>query len=123
LFCPACPQPGINTPDNWKAQPRSGLYFVQSPTRAVLILFDSWIYRRNIVVDGNFSMEHMKMKNSGDDVFLSDGEGYMVQWAPYKQHLDSSLETKQVCSCSCHSHNFLRLTMSSACHMCKSQSC
>lgn len=54
------------------------------------------------MVDGNFSMEHMKMKNSGDDVSLSDGEGYMVQWAPYKQHLDSSIETKQVCPFSCH---------------------
>jgi hypothetical protein len=54
------------------------------------------------VVDGNFSMEHMKMKKSEDDVFLSDGEGYMVQWAPYKQHLDSSIETKQVCGSSCH---------------------
>jgi hypothetical protein len=30
LFCPACPQPGINTPDNWTAQPRSELYSVQS---------------------------------------------------------------------------------------------
>ena len=21
LFCPACPQPGVNLPDNWKSQP------------------------------------------------------------------------------------------------------
>jgi hypothetical protein len=99
------------------------LYSVQSLTTPVLILFDSWIYRRNIVVDGNFSMEHMKMKNSGHDVFLSDGEGYMVQWVPYKQHLDSSLETKQVCPFCCHRTQISWINMSSACHMCKSQSC
>jgi hypothetical protein len=48
-------------------------------------------------VDGNFSLEHMKMKKDADDVFLSDGEGYMVQWMPYKQHLDASIEGKHVC--------------------------
>jgi hypothetical protein len=57
-----------------------------------------WIYRRNIVVDGNFSLEHMKMKSDADDVFLNDGEGYMVEWIPYKQHLEDSIETKQVIS-------------------------
>jgi hypothetical protein len=49
------------------------------------------------VVDGNFSLEHMRMKKSEDDVFLSDGEGYMVQSAPYQEHLNISVETSQVC--------------------------
>jgi hypothetical protein len=40
------------------------------------------------------------MKKSEDDVFLSDGEGYMVHSTPYKHHLETSLETKQVCSSS-----------------------
>jgi hypothetical protein len=39
----------------------------------------------------------MKMKKSEDDVFLSDGEGYMVQLAPYQEHLNTSIETSQVC--------------------------
>jgi hypothetical protein len=39
----------------------------------------------------------MRMKKSEDDVFLSDGEGYMVKLLPYKEHLNSSLETTQVC--------------------------
>jgi hypothetical protein len=39
----------------------------------------------------------MKMKKSEDDVFLSDGEGYMVQLAPYQEHLNTSVETSQVC--------------------------
>ena len=47
-------------------------------------------------MDGNFSLEHMKMKKSEDDIFLSDGEGYMVALAPYQDHLDGSSETVQV---------------------------
>lgn len=53
-------------------------------------------------MDGNFSLEHMRMKKSENDVFLSDGEGYMVQWLPYQHHLGASLETNQVCAlCIC----------------------
>jgi hypothetical protein len=38
----------------------------------------------------------MKMKADSDDVFLNDGEGYMVEWPPYKKHLDESVELTQV---------------------------
>jgi hypothetical protein len=38
----------------------------------------------------------MRMKKSEDDVFLSDGEGYMVALQPYQQHLQGSSETPQV---------------------------
>jgi hypothetical protein len=55
-----------------------------------------WLYRRNIVVDGNFSLEHMKMKKPGCDVFLNDGCGYLVESARYTQHLQSSKESTQV---------------------------
>jgi hypothetical protein len=96
LFCPACPQPGINTPPGWEHQPSYALICLQSLWRSCLRLFPSWLYRRSIVVDGNFSLEHMKMKKSEDDVFLSDGEGYMVQLSPYQEHLNTSLETSQV---------------------------
>lgn len=47
-------------------------------------------------MDGNFSLEHMRMKKSEDDVFLSDGEGYMVALTPYQEHLEGSSETTQV---------------------------
>ena len=47
-------------------------------------------------MDGNFSAEHMKMSHPERDVYLSDGLAYMVQWAPYKQHLDHSAVTKEV---------------------------
>jgi hypothetical protein len=38
----------------------------------------------------------MKMKQPGQDVFLNDGCGYVVQSAPYMQHLQESTETTQV---------------------------
>jgi hypothetical protein len=97
LFCPACPQPGINTPPGWEHQPSYAFNYLSSKWRSGLRLFHSWLYHRSIVVDGNFSLEHMKMKKSEDDVFLSDGEGYMVQSSPYQKHLNTSLETTQVC--------------------------
>jgi hypothetical protein len=97
LFCPACPQPGINTPKDWQSQPKYVSLDISDASWYFPYLFDRWLYRRNIVVDSNFSLEHMRMKKSEDDVFLSDGEGYMVQWTPYAKHLETSLETKLVC--------------------------
>jgi hypothetical protein len=57
-----------------------------------------WLYRRSIVVDGNFSAEHMRMKNPDQDIWLSNGMGYMVEWDHYKSHLDEAIETYEVCS-------------------------
>jgi hypothetical protein len=59
-------------------------------------MISRWLYRRNIVVDGNFSLEHMKMKKPSCDVFLNDGCGYLVESARYMQHLQSSKESTQV---------------------------
>jgi hypothetical protein len=54
------------------------------------------LYRRNIVVDGNFSLEQMKMKKPNQDIFLNDGCGYMVASAPYQRHLQDSTESREV---------------------------
>lgn len=117
LFCPACPQPGINTPLGWKKQPSCVFRCFLFNMTMILIFRPSWLYRRSIVVDGNFSLEHMRMKKSEDDVFLSDGEGYMVQMLPYQEHLKTSIETTQVClSQICYLYI---LNMFLACYMCQ----
>ena len=36
------------------------------------------------------------MKKPAQDIFLNDGCGYIVQSAPYIQHLQNSTETTQV---------------------------
>jgi hypothetical protein len=93
LFRPACPQPGINLPENRSDDPQLvGNLSIHSST---YILY-RWLYRRNIVVDGNFSLEHMKMKQPSQDVFLNDGCGYVVESVPYKQHPQDSTESTQV---------------------------
>jgi hypothetical protein len=36
------------------------------------------------------------MRKPDDDVGLIDGQGYMVEDAPYRAHLQASLESKEV---------------------------
>ncbi|KAI6102118.1 hypothetical protein F5141DRAFT_1190031 [Pisolithus sp. B1] len=79
LFCPACPQPGLNLPADWKVQ-----------------------YDRQYVIDGNFTAQHMKMNKPELDVALSDGKGYIVSEGPYQNHLQQSLDTKERSTCSNH---------------------
>ncbi|KAI5987802.1 hypothetical protein EDC04DRAFT_2873316 [Pisolithus marmoratus] len=79
LFCPACPQPGLNLPKDWR---------------------DSNLLQ--YVIDGNFTAQHMKMNKPELDVALSDGKGYMVSEGPYQSHLQQSLDSKERSTCSNH---------------------
>jgi hypothetical protein len=56
-----------------------------------------WIYTRSIVMDGNFSAEHMKMRRSEDDVKLTDGTGFMVESTHYREHISVANDIRQVC--------------------------
>jgi hypothetical protein len=58
------------------------------------------LFMRGFMMDGNFQAEHMKMKNPGNDVPLSDGAGFMVSKIPYESHLKSAVERQQVGSTS-----------------------
>jgi hypothetical protein len=53
-------------------------------------------YRRQIAIDGNFSADHVKMRNPEDDVCLTNGQGYMVEDSRYQKHLAITTEVKQV---------------------------
>jgi hypothetical protein len=68
IFCPSCPQPGINLPPNWKDLP-------------------NWVTRRTITVDGNFHADHIKMRRPEMDVMLTNGQGYMVEAVSYQEYL------------------------------------
>jgi hypothetical protein len=46
-----------------------------------------WLFRRSIVVDGNFHADHLKMRHPEDDVTLADGCAFMVETEPYLNHL------------------------------------
>jgi hypothetical protein len=55
---------------------------------------------RGFMMDGNFQAEHMKMRNPENDVPLTDGTGFMVSQVPYKSHLKSAVERRQVSTAS-----------------------
>ncbi|KAG2050555.1 hypothetical protein BDR06DRAFT_983961 [Suillus hirtellus] len=81
LFCAAYPQPGINMPFHWQ---------------------ENWLIMQRYVVDGNFTAQHMNMRQPHLDVSLSDGLGYMVTEAEYQAHLSLAMESKDKSSCSNH---------------------
>ena len=56
---------------------------------------------RTMVVDGNFTADHIKQKHPDDDVWLSEGEGMMAAWEPYGIHIKTSKDIKEVCSSIC----------------------
>ncbi|KAG1857639.1 hypothetical protein C8R48DRAFT_607105, partial [Suillus tomentosus] len=65
LFCAACPQPGINMLFHWQ---------------------DNWLIMQRYVVDGNFTAQHMNMRQPHLDVSLSDGLGYLLQKSSCSNH-------------------------------------
>ncbi len=69
LFCPTCPQPGINIPDGWDKDPKW------------------WLYIRKFCADGNFKADHLNQINPAADVYLTNGEGFMTAPQEYNQHV------------------------------------
>jgi hypothetical protein len=49
-----------------------------------------WLYTWVFVIDGNFTAVHLRQKNPENDVFLSDGTGYMTHREPYLRHLQAA---------------------------------
>lgn len=100
IFCPACPQPGINLPNNWREDPEQYVSYPDSLKTFIVSNIlkrpSRWVYMRSFVMDGNFSAEHMKMRQPRNDVPLSHGAGYMVAPGPYKTHLAVAQEDREV---------------------------
>ncbi|KAF8150124.1 hypothetical protein B0H34DRAFT_826383 [Crassisporium funariophilum] len=55
-FCPTCPQPGQNLPQDWKNDP------------------NRWVFRVLLAGNGNFKADHVRQKKDAD-VWLIDGGG------------------------------------------------
>ena len=77
LFCPSCPQPGINLPADWKKLP-------------------GWVTRRTLTVDANFHADHIRMRRPDLDIMLTNGQGYMVEEVQYKEYLSIAQEPSVV---------------------------
>ncbi|KAG1855363.1 hypothetical protein DFJ58DRAFT_841154 [Suillus subalutaceus] len=85
LFCPACPQPGVNI----NLAERN----VSDP---------AWLYSRSLVMDGNFKAEHLFPVNPTDEVALTDGLGFMVGDGRYKLHLAEAQDIVHRSDCNNH---------------------
>ncbi|KAG2047807.1 hypothetical protein BDR06DRAFT_976453 [Suillus hirtellus] len=85
LFCPSCPQPGIN---------------------ATLLSKDNstpqWLHLRSLVMDGNFKAKHLHPTHPEDEVWLTDGKGFMVGRARYWAHLAIAKDLVQRSECNNH---------------------
>ncbi|KAK7681433.1 hypothetical protein QCA50_015525 [Cerrena zonata] len=98
LFCPTCPQPGVNLPEDWRDDP------------------DKKKYMRTLLADGNFKQDHLVMKYDEDDVPLSDGHGYMVTKAPFDTYLSATSDPVTV-EPSCHEHRAVSQQNQSHAHL------
>ena len=78
IFCPACPQVGINLPDDWKLDP------------------NRWVFRRVVTADGNFKADHVRQKHPADDIWLSDGLGMTTKNSEYKRFLETAWDRSTV---------------------------
>jgi hypothetical protein len=77
-FCPACPQDGINLPEDWRDDP------------------NRFVYRRGVTVDGNFKANHVRHHSPADDVWLSDGLGMTTTNSAYNVFLETAWDRATV---------------------------
>ncbi|EFI28001.1 hypothetical protein CC1G_14493 [Coprinopsis cinerea okayama7 len=84
LFCSACPQKGVNVPEEeWDELPDS-------------------LKLRSFVADGNFSCVHQRQRAANKDVWITSGTGFMTERTAYAAHIKSATEDKQTSTC--HEH-------------------
>ncbi|EFI27308.1 hypothetical protein CC1G_14780 [Coprinopsis cinerea okayama7 len=76
LFCAACPQPGVNLPDDWKEDRR----------KARQVTYYTISYS----------------KKDTEDVWLKAGEGFMTENSAFEEHLRTSHQVSQ--KPTCHEH-------------------
>ncbi|KAF8816865.1 hypothetical protein BYT27DRAFT_7076211, partial [Phlegmacium glaucopus] len=97
-FCPACPQPGINLPDDWKDDPARQVNW-QLYSEISANARKRWAYKRIFVANGNFKADHVRQKTPAGDVWLSAGGGMMPKTQEYMLFLQSAIErlTKAPC--------------------------
>ena len=94
IFCPACPQPGLNLPDDWQTK-YSPYVHKSCPIFYDHICANSNELIRTFIMDGNFSAEHMRYRTTEKDVPLSPGMAFMSNPDLYKSHLQSGAEMPQ----------------------------
>ncbi|KAJ7829911.1 hypothetical protein B0H13DRAFT_1655417 [Mycena leptocephala] len=83
VLCWVCPHDGKNLPEGW---------------RDVAPEF-RFLYMLLLAMDANFRLKNRLRANAHDDPPLGSGWGYMVEDAPYKEHLRNYVAEKDVSTC------------------------
>lgn len=97
VTCPACPQPGINLPDDWEKD--DDRCVLSADLLSSLLRCISYVYTRGLVMDANFTAVHQRSKYPDRDVYLSDGLGYMTEREEYERHLAVAKNYVDVSGC------------------------
>ena len=56
----------------------------------------NWLTHQTITVDGNFHADHIKMRRPDLDIMLTNGNGYMVEDAYFREYLSNAKELRFV---------------------------
>jgi hypothetical protein len=56
----------------------------------------SWLYRRYLVADGNFVLDHLANRRGRDGVRLTSGAAYMAEPVRYGKHVKAAREGQEV---------------------------
>ncbi|RPD56066.1 hypothetical protein L226DRAFT_546322 [Lentinus tigrinus ALCF2SS1-7] len=88
--CPACPQPGKNTP-------------VDAPESK------RWLQRLFLAIDANFRLKRKKVSSDDDDPSLNNGAAYIVEEQAYKNHINTYGTLEPDISDHCNNHDAVKL--------------
>ncbi|KAJ7223218.1 hypothetical protein GGX14DRAFT_532116 [Mycena pura] len=84
IRCPVCPRPGVNLPENWENAPQE----------------DRFLYVLFLALDACFRLKRRMVSSELKDPGLGTGWAYMVEWAPYRQHLLTVTDQQEMSTCS-----------------------
>ena len=100
IFFPACPQPNINLPSDWKTR------YTPYVNTIYLRYYDLYTQSQRgqliqtFIMDRNVSAEHMRHRTGEKHVSLSTGMAFVANLDAYKAHLHSGKEIVQACRAS-----------------------
>ncbi|KAF8266187.1 hypothetical protein EI94DRAFT_1772183 [Lactarius quietus] len=72
---------------------------IQEGAMGQIMLCDRKHLIRTFIMDGNFSVEHMKHRSREKDIALSAGMGFIADPEPYKAHLQTRRQIDQPSTC------------------------
>ncbi|KAJ7494547.1 hypothetical protein B0H11DRAFT_2155926 [Mycena galericulata] len=84
VTCPACPQPGVNLPEDWAA--------AEGTRRFLYILF--------IAIDACFRLKRRLVSSEAKDPALGSGWSYFTEDTAYRKYLLTVTDQKEMSTCS-----------------------